>query len=340
MMMRKAFLPPLALGLLLAGALLFASSPAVASDPPQHEESAQAGESHAEPASTQVDEHGATEGHGAEAEHGGEHGEAHGQHLELPNITMILKEWVLTPGTPLYHYVEVFENAFFALLAGLFLTIVSLRVYNNRQVLPGRLQSLMEMIIEWIEGLAVTMMGPRYGRHYAPFVATIFVYLLAMNYSALIPLGKAPTATWFNNLSIAIVVFLYVQYTGIRENGIGGYLHHLAGSPKDAVGWALSPLLFALELFGEFVKPVSLSLRLFGNIFGEDMLLAVFALLGVVAVSSLGSPIGIPLHLPFLFLSLLLGLIQALVFSLLSTVYIALMLPHDDHGHGEHAEAH
>jgi len=97
------------------------------------------------------------------------------------------------------------------------------------------------------------------------------------------------------------------------------------------VGWCLSPLLFAMEFFGEFVKPVSLSLRLFGNIFGEDMLLAVFALLGVVALSMLHSPVGLPLHVPFYFLAMLLGLIQALVFSLLSTVYIALMLPHEEH---------
>ena len=322
MKMRKALLNSLGLSLLLASALLFAGSPALASDPPpQSDDHAQTEEGHAE-------------------DHGDDHGEAHGQHLELPNITMILKQWVLTPGTPAYHYVELFENTFYAVLAGLFLTFIALRVYRNRQILPGRLQSLLEIILEWFESLAVTMMGSKYGRHYTPFVVTIFVYLLAMNYSALIPLGKAPTATFLNNISIAIVVFLYVQYTGIRENGIGGYLHHLAGSPQDAVGWAISPLIFALELFGEFVKPISLSLRLFGNIFGEDMLLAVFALLGVVAVAGLGSPVGIPFHLPFLFLSLLLGLIQALVFSLLSTVYISLMLPHGDHGHGEHAEAH
>lgn len=349
MMMRRAILNPLGLGLLLAGTLILLAGPAVASDPPETEAHAQVEAGHgdaAEPGETaghsEATEHGEAAGHGDATEHGAaaEHGEPHGQHLELPHITMILKQWVLTPGTALYHYVEVFENTFYALLAGLFVTIIALRVYNNRQIMPGRLQNALEMIVEWIEGLAVNMMGPRYGRHYTPFIATIFVYLLAMNYSGLIPLGKAPTATWFNNFSIAIVVFLYVQYTGLRENGIKGYLHHLAGSPQDSVGWAVAPLIFVLELFGEFVKPLSLSLRLFGNIFGEDMLLAVFALLGVVALSSLGSPVGLPLHLPFLFLSLLLGLIQALVFSLLSTVYISLMLPHGDHSHGEHAEAH
>jgi F-type H+-transporting ATPase subunit a len=161
----------------------------------------------------------------------------------------------------------------------------------------------------------------------------------------LIVLGKSPTATLINNASIALCVFLYVQYTGIRRNGIGGYFHHLAGSPKDVVGWCLSPLMFLLEVVGELIKPMSLSLRLFGNIFGEDTLLAVFALLGVVVIAFIPGigdqwwmP-GVPLHLPFLFLSMLLGLIQALVFSLLTAVYITLMLPHEHHD-DEHAAAH
>jgi F-type H+-transporting ATPase subunit a len=269
------------------------------------------------------------------AEPGGEHAaEHHGQHLELPNLTMLLKAFVLHPGTLAYRYVEVFENAFFALLSGAFLCLVAWRVYRRRSVLPGRLQAFVEMIVEWLEGLASTMMGPKYGRHFTPFIATLFVYIATMNCFVLIPLGKSPTSTFLNNISIAVVVFLYVQYTGIKRQGLLGYLHHLAGSPKDLAGWCLSPLLFALELFGEFVKPFSLSLRLFGNIFGEDLLLAVFALLGVVVLSPLHSPVGLPLHVPFYFLALLLGLIQALVFSLLSTVYISLMLPHGEHASG------
>lgn len=335
----------IALLLALTAAFLLAM-PALAADPPAQ------GDDHAETAEAHGDDaHGAS-GHGDDSHaagrgddshsagrdgHGDDHGEhgLHNEHLELPHLIMILRQFVLPPSTS--HYTHMFENAFFALVAGLLLTVLAIRVYNNRQDLPGRLQALFEIIVEGIYNLAESMMGSQYAKRHAPFITTVFVYLLVMNYLALVPLGKASTSTFLNNFSIAICVFLYVQFNGIRENGIGGYLHHLAGSPKDAVGWAMSPLLFALELFGEFVKPVSLSLRLFGNIFGEDMLLAVFALLGVVALSSVGSPIGIPFHIPFLFLSLLLGLIQALVFSLLTTVYISLMLPHD---HGDHAEAH
>ena len=104
------------------------------------------------------------------------------------------------------------------------------------------------------------------------------------------------------------------------------------------------PLFFVLHLVGELIKPISLSLRLFGNIFGEDTLVATMVLLGAGITYSLSGGIawlpGIPLHVPFYFLGLLSCTIQALVFTLLSTVYIALWLPHGDHGHGDEAHAH
>ncbi len=305
------------------------------------------GPAHSEP-------HGDADPHGDDI-HGGEHGEEHhaehGEHVELPHTLMLLRALgiipkydhakveaggsYLTSGAGIGAWVHVFENTFFALLASLVISLVSITVYNKREVLPGRLQALVELIVENVDNMMTTIMGP-IGRNYTPFVGTIFVYLLCMNYSGLIPLGKASTSTFLNNFSVALIVFLFVQYTGIRKNGIGGYLHHLCGSPKDITGWLLAPLMLFLELFGELIKPVSLSLRLFGNIFGEDMLLVIFALLGVVLVSVLGIPgldgnVGIPLHLPFLMLSMLLGFIQAMVFSLLAAVYISMMLPHDDH---------
>ncbi len=313
-----------------------------------------------EPAAHQEDGHGNTEGHGAAVEHGavhdpeqatddsGDHGEAghgggHGngnEPMELPNLPMVLRQFVFTGddafSRSFVHYSHIWENVFYIFLAGGLLTLLSRRIYSRRSDIPGRLQAFAELLVEQVLDITCTMMGEKDGRKYAPFIATLFVYILVMNYSGLIPLGKSPTSTFLNNISLGIVIFLYVQYTGIRRNGIGGYLHHLAGSPKDMVGWMLSPLMFFLEVVGEFIKPLSLSLRLFGNIFGEDMLLAVFALLGTVVLSATGLPIGLPLHLPFMFLSLMMGAIQALVFSLLAAVYIALMLPHDH----DHAEAH
>ena len=86
-----------------------------------------------------------------------------------------------------------------------------------------------------------------------------------------------------------------------------------------------------MHIIGELAKPFSLSLRLFGNITGEDTLIAVFIMLGISVMAF--SPVGLPLQIPFYFLGLLLSTIQALVFALLSTIYILLMLPHEEHEH-------
>ena len=130
--------------------------------------------------------------------------------------------------------------------------------------------------------------------------------------------------------------------------GLFGWLDHMAGNPRSGIEWCLVPLAFPIHVIGELAKPVSLSCRLFGNIFGEDMLLVGFATLGIGAMSALhlgALPFGLPLHFMFLFLALLTSVVQAMVFSMLSTIYFLLMLPHDhESGHepaeGAHHPAH
>ena len=326
---------------------------ALAADPPaehgQTDEHGQVEEAGHGEADGHGDDHGDDHGEaGAYGDHhGDDHGGHHGEHLELPHLMMVLRNLgPLKDNETFYKVSKMWENFFFAALGGLILAFLANRVYRNRQMLPGRLQAFFEILVEQLMSITVTMMGEKDGRRFAPLILTIFSWILIMNYSGLVLLGKAPTSQLINNASIALCVFVIVQFTGIYRNGIGGYLHHLAGSPKDVVGWCLSPLMFVLEVVGELIKPVSLSLRLFGNIFGEDTLLAVFAVLGVVVISfvpGIGEQWwmpGVSLHLPFLFLSMLLGLIQALVFSLLTSVYITLMLPHGEHHDDEHAAAH
>ena len=113
------------------------------------------------------------------------------------------------------------------------------------------------------------------------------------------------------------------------------------GSPRNLTGWALAPLMLPIHLMGELAKPISLSCRLFGNVFGEDMLLVGFASLGIGILSFAHSPVGIPIHAIFFPLALLTSGLQAFVFTVLTTIYILLMLPHEDHGHeGEAQHAH
>jgi len=100
------------------------------------------------------------------------------------------------------------------------------------------------------------------------------------------------------------------------------------------------PLMLPIHILGELAKPISLSCRLFGNIFGEDMLLVAFVSLGITSLAFLHSPVGLPLQLPFLFLALLTSTLQAAVFMVLSTIYVLLMLPHDEHHEQHEHEAH
>jgi F-type H+-transporting ATPase subunit a len=139
-------------------------------------------------------------------------------------------------------------------------------------------------------------------------------------------------------VALALVVFIYSQYIGFKELGPLGWLDHMAGSPRTAIGWGLVPLMLPIHLMGELAKPISLACRLFGNIFGEDMLMVGFAMLGIGMLSFANIPAGIPVHAIFFPLQLLTSTLQAFVFTVLTTIYILLMLPHDDHGHEEEAQ--
>ena len=93
---------------------------------------------------------------------------------------------------------------------------------------------------------------------------------------------KSPSSSFRTTIALGLCTFFYVQFNSIKHGGLKGWLHHLLGSPTDKVTWALSPLFLFLEVVGELVKPFSLSLRLFGNIFGEDKVLAIFLGLGMM----------------------------------------------------------
>ena len=286
-----------------------------------------------------------TESHGAKAAaHGGEAAHAaeaeHAEHPELPNLITVLRSLYAGKEEPAWvTFLHTWENVFFSLLAALLLIVVFGLGARPKKMVPSGLQNLSEALLGGLHDFFLGILGPE-GKKYVPFVGTLFLYIVTMNWMGLLPFMKAPTSSLNTTLALALCVFVYVQYIGITKNGIGGYLYHFAGQPKDAIGWGSAILLFPLEIMGELIKPISLSCRLFVNILSEDILLAVLVGLGVTSIAFLHSPIGLPLQLPFLLLSTLFGLIQGLVFSLLASIYIVMMLPHDDHGHHEdHAGA-
>lgn len=243
-------------------------------------------------------------------------------------------------GRPLARFVHRYEVLLFSVLVAFLLSLVAFLAMRNAKLIPGPLQNGVEAVVETVYNQVVDILGPYYGPRYVPFLGSLFVYILSMNLFGIIPLMESPTSSLNVTFALAITVVVYVHFTAIRELGFLGWLDHLAGSPRSPIEWGLVPLMLPIHVIGELAKPVSLSCRLFGNIFGEDMLLVGFAGLGISLFSVIGLkalPFGIPLHFPFLFLALLTSFIQALVFSILSTIYFLLMLPHD-HGHGGEAQ--
>jgi F-type H+-transporting ATPase subunit a len=224
------------------------------------------------------------------------------------------------------------EKVIFSLMVITTISVFTILVSRRAKLIPGRVQLGFETLLSGLDGLVCGILGSQ-GRTYTPFIGSLFIYILFSNLFGLIPLQNSTMAFITTTAPLAVCVFFYVQWIGITRSGLKGYLFHLCGSPNGLLGLALVPIMLPLHIIGEFAKPLSLSLRLFGNIMGEHILVAVFLMLGVSMLSFLPVPAGFPLHFPFLFLSLLLGTIQAFVFTLLTTVYIAMMLPHHEEAH-------
>ncbi len=273
----------------------------------------------------------APDAHGAPAEEAGPE--------KFANVITVLSR--AFPHASWAHFLHQYEAVIFSLFIAFLLCMLAMLATRNPKLIPGPLQNGAEMVVESLYNFIIDILGPRYGPRYVPFLGTLFVYILAMNLFGLIPFMDSPTSNLNVTVALALIVFVYAQYIGFRELGVLGWVDHMAGTPRSAIGWILVPLMLPIHLMGELAKPISLACRLFGNIFGEDMLLVAFASLGITVLAFTNLPIGVPLQLPFLFLALLTSTLQALVFTVLSTIYFLLMLPHDDHGHeGEAQHAH
>ncbi|GAB4457223.1 MAG: hypothetical protein OHK0029_16610 [Armatimonadaceae bacterium] len=224
-----------------------------------------------------------------------------------------------------------------------FLVLLSIAIATTRGITkrtPSKKQALIERYVVWMNDFARGAIGPG-GEKYAPLIGTIFAFVLFSNLMGVLPffitrteelqrpsILPAPTANLSMTLALSAVVFFVVQYAGIRENGVKGYFSHFAGPIP-----ALAPLIFPIELIGALVKPLSLSMRLFGNIFGEETVIAV--LVGL-AVATLPAFLPIPFQFPMLLFGVFGSLVQAGVYTILTCAYINLAIgEHGDH-HGEH----
>jgi len=250
---------------------------------------------------------------------------------ELPNLVTILLDRFGDVSWTRFLY--QWENVLFSWVAIGILSLVAYLAYRRRSLVPGRLQAGVETVVESLDNLVTGVIGPE-GRRFTPFCGTLFIYILCMNLLGLVPGMKSPSSSINTTAALALCVFVYVQYAAIRSMGILGYFDHLLGRPRDLIGFILVPLMLPIHIIEELARPLSLALRLFGNITGEDVLIGVFVWLGVACLAFIHLPIGLPLQIPFIFLAIITGTIQALVFSLLSVVYFSLVVSHgEDEAH-------
>jgi F-type H+-transporting ATPase subunit a len=181
------------------------------------------------------------------------------------------------------------------------------------------LRTFFEVWIGYWYGLMKDMMGPRRAKQYFPLVGSLSVFIVFSNFLGLIPGFTPPTSNWNVTLGCAVVVFVMFNYYGLKANGVG-YLKHLFG---PWLGWPFVPvnlLLFVVETFSLFIRPMTLSIRLMLNMAVDHLLVTI--MLGMVALF---------LPIPVLVLSTLICIVQVLVFCLLTSIYITLATEHEEH---------
>lgn len=185
-------------------------------------------------------------------------------------------------------------------------------------------RSFFELVAELLVWLGDTAMGKE-NRKYLPFCGTIFIYVLTTNLLGLVPGFVMPTHSFLFNFGMAAVVFFLYNAWGIKEVGPVAYLKHLCGPV-----WWIAPFLLPIEVISHFIRPLSLSLRLFGNMTGDH------TVIGVFTEMTHGTPFFF-IPVVFYLLGTVVSVIQAFVFTLLTMIYIGLAVAHEDHGDEEHA---
>ncbi|GAA7344365.1 F0F1 ATP synthase subunit A [Helicobacter pylori] len=185
--------------------------------------------------------------------------------------------------------------------------LISLGASRKMQMVPMGLQNVYESIISAILSVAKDIIGEELARKYFPLAGTIALYVFFSNMIGIVPGFESPTASWSFTLVLALIVFFYYHFEGIRVQGFFKYFAHFAGPVK----W-LAPFMFPIEIISHFSRIVSLSFRLFGNIKGDDMFLLIMLLL---------VPWAVPVA-PFMVLFFM-GILQAFVFMILTYVYLA-----------------
>lgn len=216
-----------------------------------------------------------------------------------------------------------FPNVVYSWAVMIILLVSSILVTRALQVIPYGGQNLFETLFDGVLGFMDTALGPE-GRPYFPLIFTLAVYIFLSNVIGIFPGFMAPTSNLNTNVGCALTVFFATHYIGVKKGGLA-YLKHFTGP----IIW-LAPLMVPIEIISHLSRPLSLTLRLFGNITGEELVLGVLMLLSLQFF--------LPIPWAMQMFSIFGSFIQAFVFVLLTMIYIAGSLEeHEEHGHGEAA---
>lgn len=293
--------------------------------------------------------HGAPAEHGAApAEHGGEAGEHGGEHHDAQSrgadedhhwwigkaaLPKSLRDSVANfIGPSLLGEKAENLNVGHIFMGGLvFIIGIGMAFAARRKVRASTLPpqkwgafAFFDIIIEAILGLMTNMMPRERALRFLPLVSSAAIYILISNLLGLIPGFVPPTQNLNTTLGLGAIAFLYYNYQGIRQVGPVKYFKHFLGPLLP-----LAPLILVIELISHTVRPLSLGLRLMGNMFGDHQVLFIFM--------SFGLPL---IPLPLMALGLMVCVVQTVVFTLLFVVYLSLATEDHDHGHDEHADGH
>ena len=222
--------------------------------------------------------------------------------MEHPFMILV---WILD-GVGLGGFAHHYPHVVYSWLIMLFLCVVAKLAVGTVKMVPTGGQNFFEAVVGGFEDFAIDVMG-EHGRPYFPMVATLFFYILIMNWSGLLPGMLAPTSNINTPLSMALCVFVLTHIIGIKEHGFH-YIKHFMGPVA-----AMAPLMLPIEIIGHLARVLSLTFRLFGNVMGEDLVIAILFFLAGMFFAPL----------PMMFLGIFTGFVQAFVFSLLTMLYIA-----------------
>lgn len=201
-----------------------------------------------------------------------------------------------------------------AFIITIFLIVFFKLTVKNLSIFPSKMQNVLELIYRFFQGMVDEIIGHD-GRKFIPVLGTLGLFIAVSNFVGLIPELSSPTANVNTTVGCAVFIICYYHVQGIRKHGLIGYLKASFVGPV----WWLAPIFIPIEVMTHFLaRPLSLSMRLFGNIFGEDMVIIIIAsLVPVVA------------PLPVMGLAVFTSLLQAFIFVMLSTIYLAGAVSHE-----------